>query len=114
MGPVSVTIAICNFVCGLVFLGIGIPLAKGRVSRNHLYGFRFPKAFASEDNWQQINRLGGRRMLLWTPLVFLSAVLPIIIPVDDNPYLALALGLSPCIIMIPCLQAYRFSQRLPD
>ena len=50
----------------VTFLGLGlflgllaVPLIRGRVRPNHLYGIRIPAAFASEEAWYRINRHGG-------------------------------------------------------
>lgn len=45
---------------GLLFAALAVPLWKGRVPPNQVYGVRTPAAFRSESNWYHLNRVGGR------------------------------------------------------
>jgi hypothetical protein len=45
---------------GLLILALAIPLIRGRVPPNGIYGIRTKAAFASRSDWYRINSLGGR------------------------------------------------------
>ena len=49
-----------NILVGGLLLALSIPLIKGKVKMNYLYGVRFKKSFESEENWYALNRYGGR------------------------------------------------------
>jgi uncharacterized membrane protein len=43
----------------VVFIGLGIPLAAGRVAPNSLYGFRTRRTLGDAAAWQAANRVCG-------------------------------------------------------
>ena len=43
----------------VVFIGLGIPLAAGRVAPNSLYGFRTPRTLSDAAAWYAANRVCG-------------------------------------------------------
>ena len=45
---------------GIVFCIISVPLIKGRVPRNHWYGFRVPKTLRSDSIWYPANAYSGK------------------------------------------------------
>jgi uncharacterized membrane protein len=49
---------------GLLFSGLAIPMIRGMVPRNGLYGFRVPKTLASDAVWYPANRYMGRCLLV--------------------------------------------------
>lgn len=62
MDPVSVTVGLGWSIAGLICLGLSIPLMRGRVGRNRVYGVRFSQSFQSDEAWAAINRFGGKRL----------------------------------------------------
>jgi len=63
MDPTAIIIGISWILTGLICTKISIPLARGQVRRNGLYGFRFSESFQSDDAWFAINRFGGQRLI---------------------------------------------------
>jgi len=53
-----------SFFLGVVFVGLGIPLAQKRVAPNHWYGLRVPATLADETIWYEANARTGKD-LLW-------------------------------------------------
>ena len=49
---------------GLLVFVLAIPLVRGRVPPNSIYGFRTKAAFASDSDWYRINSLGGRYLAI--------------------------------------------------
>jgi len=83
-----------NLVTGLLFIVLGVPLAKRKIPMNYWYGFRLPKAFKSPELWYDINAYGGRQMVIWSIPVLITAVACFFIPVcdDTHPMVVVFLG----------------------
>lgn len=61
----EVTIFSLIFVAvGLLISGVSVPLIKGRVPPNYLYGFRTRKTLSDERVWYEANRASGRAMFV--------------------------------------------------
>lgn len=54
-----------GYVVGVVMVILPIPLLTGKISMNHLYGIRIPKAYTSDKNWYIINRYGAKVLIGW-------------------------------------------------
>ena len=52
-------IALLYGLMGVMFVGIGIPLARQRVRPNVWYGFRTPKTLSDPHIWYSANRVAG-------------------------------------------------------
>lgn len=59
---------------GLLLIGLSIPMIRGRVKPNWIYGFRVPKTVNDPDVWYQANAYAGK-WLLFTGVVTLAAAL---------------------------------------
>jgi len=59
---------------GLMFMGISIPLIRGKVAPNHFYGFRTAKSLSDPRIWYEINRISGGDLLLAGQLITGSAL----------------------------------------
>lgn len=49
---------------GLLFVGLGIPLALGKVPPNRLYGFRTKRTLADAGLWYAANRFLGLAIII--------------------------------------------------
>jgi len=47
---------------GVLYMGIAVPMIRGRVKRNPWYGFRTPKTLSSDAIWYPANAYSGRAM----------------------------------------------------
>lgn len=112
MDPVATIIGVDWILAGLLVIGTSVPLARGRVGRNGLYGIRLRKSLESDDAWYAINRYGGRRLILWAlPLLPIGAAC-LFLPLRGRPAEAIAVSLLPLIfIAIPAFQSWRFARR---
>ncbi len=63
MDALALTLGMSWTLAGLVIMGLAVPLVRGRVGRNGLYGAYFREAFETHAAWYAINRLGGRRSI---------------------------------------------------
>lgn len=51
-------------ITGLLFIGLGLPLANGKVPPNRWYGYRVsPYQFEDDEIWYAINRKGGLHLV---------------------------------------------------
>ncbi len=99
-----------------IFAAMSVPLVLGKVKRNGWYGFRLPKAFASEDNWTRINRYGGRLFILWSIPIAATGLAALVLPLgtldEPNSLLVFLVLLAPALILIPVVQTCLYAHRL--
>lgn len=113
MDPVAIIVGAAWTSTGLLCIGLAIPLVRGSVGRNSLYGVRFPESFQSEEAWLAINRYGGQRMILWSIPIMASGLTSFFLPLQTNIALALAMAFGPLIcILAPVWESWRFARRL--
>jgi uncharacterized membrane protein len=58
-------VVIVHFLAAAIAIAAALPLATNRVKMNPWYGVRVPAAFDSDANWTELNRYGGRLLLVW-------------------------------------------------
>ena len=59
---------------GLLFVGLSIPLIRGRVPPNSTYGFRTAKSLSDPKIWYEINHISGVDLLIAGVLIMLGSV----------------------------------------
>lgn len=69
-------ISFVSILVGMLAIGLAIPLIRGKIPMNDIYGVRIPKSFTSEENWYKINTFGGKIMIafLALPLIIFGIV----------------------------------------
>ena len=72
--------AITHGIAAVVLVATSIPLCAGKIPMNRWYGVRIPEAFESPQRWLDINRHGGRLLLVGGLCLGLSAALGAVIP----------------------------------
>lgn len=102
---------------GLLFVGLGVPLLRGRVRPNSWYGCRTEKTLADEKVWYAVNRVTGRDLAAGgTALVAVSLALLVfgrgMNPDDAVLALLFVLLLSVAIICITTLRRHNGRRRL--
>jgi uncharacterized membrane protein len=71
MHPTSATGFMTSpLLLGLLCIGLGIPLALGKVKPNSFYGFRVAKTMDDEAVWYKVNSFTGKAFI-WCGLVIL-------------------------------------------
>jgi uncharacterized membrane protein len=68
------TVALAYALVGVLYIGIGIPLMRGRVRPNAWYGFRTAKTFSSTTIWYQANRVAGIDLIIAGLLIIVGAI----------------------------------------
>jgi hypothetical protein len=83
----------------MVFVALGLPLARGSVPPNWIYGFRLPQTVKNPDLWYPANAYLGRWMIGLGAALFLFAVVIYFMPVTDKAY-GLSLGIGLCVATV--------------
>lgn len=101
-----------DIVLAVVTIALAIPLARGRIPMNELYGIRLRKAFESEQNWYRINAYGGRQLVWWSvPMLVIGAV-SFFLPVATQPALVALPALALVCPAVAVLAASRHARRI--
>ena len=113
MDSVSLLIGLSNVGVAALAAGLAVPLVRGTVKRNALYGIKTVRALASDEAWYRTNRFGGWRMLGWSVPVFGLGLVALAIPLSERPGLALALSLAPLLYLGVAWDVHRYEQGHP-
>lgn len=49
---------------GVLYVGLGLPLLRGRVAPNYWYGCRTKKTMSDEKVWYAVNRVTGQDLII--------------------------------------------------
>jgi hypothetical protein len=107
-------IALAQIIAGLAIAALCIPLVQGRVPRNGAYGFRFSQSLASDENWYEINRYGGKRLLIWSLILALLGFAMLFDLLAPNSILLWAGFSIPLVLLLPVIQTYIYGRRFTD
>jgi uncharacterized membrane protein len=66
-------VVIVHLLAAIVAIVVALPLIAGKVKMNAWYGVRIPAAFESEARWYEINRHGGRLLVVWGVVIAVTA-----------------------------------------
>ena len=115
MDAVSITVGLSWTLGGLLIMGVALPLARGRVPWNPLYGVRLPQSFRSDEAWFAINRFGGKRLVVWSIPMVATGLVSFFIPMQPYPTRALIISLAPLVFLfIPVVESWRFAKGLEN
>lgn len=111
MDRVQTIIGISNLVIGIICLVLAIPLLRGRIAPNRLYGVRFRESFASTEAWYAINHFGAKRMIGWSLLLLAIGAAVFLAP--KLPDWSLAIGaFAPLVcVLVPAIETWMFARR---
>ena len=84
---------------------LSIPLIKGKVPMNDLYGIRTAKAMESDENWYKINKYGARQLMIWSVPLALIGIVLIFTPIK-NDFVYIVLACAPLLYIIPAVKCY--------
>ena len=108
----GIILAAVNIFTGIVFIAISIPLVKRRVKMNHLYGFRIPKAFKSDENWYDINEYGAKQMIIWSIPIILAGIICLVIPIIKGTGLIMAVGPITFAVLMVIIKTLMYANKL--
>jgi len=94
--------AICAIVIAALLMLLSVPLIMKAIPMNRDYGFRWPEAFRSNEDWHEINVFGGWCTLIANLPLLILALLTLLRPglFPDFPILG---GLVFCLSMMTVL-----------
>ena len=100
--------------CGILFILICIPLVRRMIPMNHLYGFRIPSAFRSDEDWYEINEYGGRAPMWWSFGLIAAGFVKMFLPVDNlDDFASWVIAVGPIVTftLIPITQTLAYAWR---
>jgi hypothetical protein len=113
MNETNLILGFVNIFAGMLIIALSIPLLKGKIKMNSLYGVRFAKSFASESHWHKINRYGAKQMILRAVIIVWVGIAAFFLPLQENSLLTFVIAFAPVIlVLIPSVQSYRYAKRL--
>jgi len=112
MSPVAVAAVLFGSV-GVLLIALGLPLARGRVRPNRLYGLRSRETLADEAIWYRANALLGRgQVALGATLLVLAWGLPWVPGVSEEAHaMACVAGLVVGVLAL-CLGSQASARRM--
>lgn len=105
-------VSLSNFMVSLIYILISIPLIKRKIKMNNWYGFRFPKAYKSDENWYKINEFGGRQLLVWGIVLLVLSFLKLIMGEVSHGFLIFLSFLPVIVIIVPIVKTIKYSKTL--
>lgn len=107
------------FVAGslaVIFFGLGLPLALGKVKRNAYYGYRINSyTMENDDIWYAVNRAGGRDMVAGSAIFALIAAISLLY-MDQRAWQAVLLVITALVAIVggtwSVARAFRISYKM--
>ena len=97
---------------GLLFIGLSIPMLKGRIGMNIWYGVRFKAAFASDELWYDVNAYGAKQLIGGGIVLAIDALVVMFVPVGSGGVPLIVVLLLPAIVaVVSAAFTYRYTQR---
>lgn len=104
-------VVLTNLVSGLLFVGLSIPLLKGKIKMNAAYGVRFPSSYQSDEAWYNINKYGAKQLIIWSIPLFITAIIAAFLQ-ELSELVHFLLVILPCIVIIfPVMQTYLYAKK---
>ncbi len=112
MDNTSIILGLVHIFTAVLIILMSIPLVKGKVSMNKVYGIRFKKSYESDENWYKINKYGGKQLIYWSILLIIFGICSFFLPLEGRKNLIIVVSCAPLIIIIPAIQSYIYSRKL--
>ena len=109
---INLILGLSNFIVGLLMIVLFIPLKKGFIKMDMLYGIRFETSFESEKKWYKINEYGAKRFMLWSFPLIAIGLFSFFIPFNENLILIIIFSFTPSLILIPTIESYLYAEKL--
>lgn len=109
METVNTKTAVTLVCLALILIAVSVPLLLGKVKMNAVYGFRFRKAFESDENWYLINSYGAKALIRWALLIMITGIAGLYI----EPEHVLTVGKMAFLsLLVPAVQTALYAKRL--
>lgn len=99
---------------GVLLIALSIPLIRGKIPPNGLYGFRTPRTMSDPGIWYPANTYAAWR-LLWVGIVIAIAALTVcLIPgLKVDVYAYIIAGVAGIGLIVTLIQSFLFLGKLP-
>lgn len=99
---------------GLVFVGLGVPLLRGRVPPNMWYGCRTEKTLSDEKIWYAVNRVTGRDLIVAGLMLVVSSFAVFVFGRRMDPTHAVIILLSVLLLSVArmAVNSFRAAKRM--
>jgi len=91
---------------------IAVPLALGKVPRNHLYGIRTRRTLADDAVWYDTNAYGGRCLIVASGVTVIVIALLGALPLPTDALVPAGVAALVVPSLIACLLAVRHAGRI--
>lgn len=111
----EITTATLLFVAvGIVFVGLGVPLFRGRVRPNPWYGCRTEKTLSDVKVWYAVNRVTGRALIAGGVMLIVCSLAVFVFGRRMNPTHAVIILLSVLILSVAgmAVNSFRAAKRM--
>jgi hypothetical protein len=99
---------------GAVLIAVSVPLIARMVPMNRWYGVRTRKAFASEDNWYELNAYGGKLLAVYGGFLVVVGVIGFgVVPDPTSLWSPVFMGVPILLIFVVLLLINQRGKRLP-
>jgi uncharacterized membrane protein len=85
---------------GVLYIGLGIPLLRGRVRPNYWYGCRTQKTLSDEKIWYAVNRVTGRSLIEAGVMLIISSLVIFAFGRGMNPDYAVLILLAVLVLSV--------------
>lgn len=85
---------------GVLYVGLGIPLLRGRVPPNSWYGCRTQKTLSDEKIWYAANRVTGRSLIEGGIILIISSLIICAFGRGMNPNYAVLILLAVLVLSV--------------
>jgi hypothetical protein len=110
--------ALLYVACGLLFIGLAIPLIQRRVPPNPWYGFRVAKTMNNPDVWYPANQHSGWGLLAVGALTVVAAVAAaLVLARAPSPSVGLYVAICTAVLLgsllVTLVLSFRYLRTLP-
>ncbi|MCY3412107.1 MAG: SdpI family protein [Candidatus Heimdallarchaeota archaeon] len=113
MNELNLVIGWMNVIFGVFLLGFALITYQNKVGINNYVGFKFAKAYESEENWYNINHKGGQYLLPWSILTIVFGFTMFIIQLESQGlWFWLMMSFPILVLLYPSLRIYQYTKTI--
>jgi len=111
---VEIVLILSLLSCGVVFVGISIPLILEKIPPNHWYGIRVRKTLANKGIWYKANKYSGRDFCVIGFMLVLAALMLLIFRESIRLFVLvpIVLALTVVPVMVAVVRALLYVRKL--
>ena len=97
---------------GFLFIGIAMPMLKGKIGMNIWYGVRFKESFLSDEMWDDLNAYGAKQLIGGGIVLIVDGLAVMFVPVGNGGIPLIVVLLFPAVVAIASAAfTYRYGRR---